>query len=220
MRLAALEFDPRSLAHIGMAMRELPRRVGIRVVRVALNAWGGIVRDKAAQLARRQSGLLAKSPGVKVTIPDASYNSAHHGKPAYVLVGPKRKSGKMLRKESLRGYGAAQRELKARRLELKKDGTLKPLEREKAAVRFVLASFKDAIYRNPSRYAHLVEHGHKKGKGRSSARGYPFIGPAQQTGNTVGFEKFKQKMGQGIGEEALAIAAKQSGVSPVLTIGA
>ncbi len=69
---------------------ELPRRVGLRVYRIALNAWGGVVKPIQVARARRQTGLLAKSPRVKVVIPDASYNAKHHGKPAYVMVGPSR----------------------------------------------------------------------------------------------------------------------------------
>lgn len=212
-----LEIDQRSVAHFTTAMRELPRRVAIFTVRVALNAWGGVVRDKAVPLARRQTGMLAKSLGVKVKIPDASFNKAHHGKPAYVLVGPKRRSGRMLRKDNLKGFGAAQRELVATRKLLAGKG--KPLERERLAVRLVKSTY-DAVYRNPSRYAHLVEGGHKKGKGRSAARPYPFIGPAQRYGEGPGFEKFKQKMADGIREHALAIGASQVRPGQSLSIGA
>ena len=33
----------------------------------------------------------------------------------------------------------------------------------------------------PTRYAHLIEKGHAKGKGRSAARAYPFMRPAVQS---------------------------------------
>jgi hypothetical protein len=168
-----------------------------------------VVKDKAKSLARRETGLLSKSIGVKVTIPDASFNKAHHGKPAYVVVGPKRKSGRFMRRTasgSLKGFGKAQKELKAQRNFFKAAGA-NPLARERLAVRMTKKQFGEAQYRNPTRYAHLVEHGHAKGKGRSSARPYPFIGPAQSHGNTAGLAKFTSKLREGIETEARRLAA-------------
>jgi hypothetical protein len=195
--------DRDDLAHLQMVMRALPRRVAIKTLRVALNAWGGIVKDKAKSLARRDTGLLAKSIGVKVTIPDASRNTAHHGKPAYVVVGPKRKSGRFMRRTnrgSLVGFGKAQKELKANREFFKTSGA-RALARERLAVKLTRKQFNSAIYRNPTRYAHLVEKGH------SRAKAYPFIAPAQQAGNTAGWAKFKSKLREGIETEARQLAA-------------
>ena len=86
----SLRIDQHSYGLLKSALILLPRNVGLRVYRVALNAWGGIVKRVQVTKARRRTGLLAKSPKVKVKIPDASFNAAHHGKPAYVLVGPSR----------------------------------------------------------------------------------------------------------------------------------
>lgn len=203
MSVVRVIIDRDDLQHLQMVMRALPRRVGIKTLRVALNAWGGIVKDKAKSLARRDTGLLAKSIGVKVTIPDASRNTAHHGKPAYVVVGPKRKSGRFMRRTStgaLRGFGKAQKELKTQR-EFFKTAGARPLARERLAVRMTRKQFGDAVYRNPTRYAHLVEKGHKR------AKAYPFIGPAQDYGNTTGWAKFKSKLREGIETEARRLAA-------------
>lgn len=208
--------DPRSLSHFTVAMQSLPRRVGLRHLRIALNAWGGVVKGVAQSLAREETGLLRKSIGVKVIIPDASWNVAHHGKPSRVIVGPKRKSGRFMRvKKSggLAGFGKAQRALVAERKRLATGG-VRPLARERAAVRSVAQAFAGARYRNPSRYAHLVEKGHKRGKGRSSARAYPFIAPAQRAGNTRGLSALARKLREGIEQEARKLAARQAARRP------
>lgn len=72
------------------AFRELPRRIGLKHLRIGLNAAGGVIRDRAVSLAPKETGLLKKSLGVKVKIPAASYNAGHHDKPAYAVIGPKR----------------------------------------------------------------------------------------------------------------------------------
>lgn len=118
-------------------LAQFPRNVAFLHFRKGLNAWGGVVRNKARTLARRQTGLLQKSLTVKVKIPDRSYNIKHHGKPAYVMVGPSRRvvapvvSGKKL---SIRK--ATKRVLGGGRVQT----------------------------RRPSRYAHLVERGHGGGQ--------------------------------------------------------
>lgn len=190
------------------AFAELPRRLGLKHLRIALNAGGGIVRDRAQQIVRRDSGLLAKSLGVKVKIPDASYNAAHHGKPAYAVIGPKRRSGKFLRltrKGTLKGFGAAQRELTAERKRLEKEGKLSPLQRERAAVAAVAKNNQDAIYRNPSRYAHLVEKGHG---GPRPAKAYPFLSTAVSQTKSQVMQKVSDKLAAGIQQEAAALAGR------------
>lgn len=196
-------FAPHELARFQAKMLALPRRVQIKTLRIALNAWGGIVRDKQRSLARRDTGLLSKTLGVKVTIPDASRNTAHHGKPAYVVVGPKRKSGRFMRKNAkglLIGFGKANKELKTSRKFFRAQGA-SGRATELAAVRTTRQVFGSAVYRNPTRYAHLLEKGHR------NARAYPFVEPSQRTGNTTGFAKFKQKLREGIETEARRLAA-------------
>lgn len=203
-----LVIDPADLASFQRKMEALPRRVQIKTLRIALNAWGGIVRDKQKALAQKETGLLSRTLGVKVTIPDASRNKAHHGKPAYVVVGPKRKSGRFMRlnsKGSLIGFGKANKELKTNRNFFRAQGS-SGRATEIGAVKATRKAFGNAVYRNPTRYIHLVEKGHRRGKGRSSARAYPMIGPSQQVGNTTGLAKFKSKLGEGIETEARLLA--------------
>lgn len=119
-----------------IAMRELPRRVQLRHLRIALNAGGGILKSTAQSLVPASTGLLKKSLGVKVKIPDASYNSAHHGKPAYVVIGPRRRFV---------------------RAAVVKAGKTRLLG-DKTALKRVLGGGKVQV-RSPSRYAHLVERG-------------------------------------------------------------
>jgi len=188
------------------AFRDLPRRVGFKHLRIALNAGGGIIRDRAKSIVRRESGTLAQSLGVKVKIPDASFNSAHHGKPAYVLVGPKRRSGRMIRKNkkgNLKGFGAAQKFLNTERKRLNKEGKLPPLRREHAAKVATLKKFPDAVYRNPSRYAHLVEKGHG---GPRPAKAYPYLSMAVSQTRSQVIAKVSDKLKQGIDSEARALA--------------
>lgn len=122
--------DQASVAKLVKNLEVLPRRVGLKVFRIALNAWGGVVRNTSRSLARRQTGLLRKSLTVKVKIPDSSYNVKHHGRPAYVIVGPAR---------NVVGPVASGKLLSIRK-----------------ATKRVLSGGKVQT-RRPSRYAHLVE---------------------------------------------------------------
>lgn len=190
-----------------MAFRELPRRVGFKHLRIALNAGGGIVKNRYASIVPRETGLLSKSIGVKVTIPDASYNTAHHGRPATAVVGVKRRAGRMMRvgrKGKLMGFGAAQRELVAERKRLAAGKVGRALDRERAAVRFTLASVVGARYRSPSRYAHLA------GPRR---RGKDILASAVAQTKSQVIAKVSEKLAQGIEIEARNLAPRQ----PALT---
>lgn len=176
-RMATLKLDPQTYGLIQSALLLLPRKVYFRTLRRALNAWGGVVRDKARSLARRQTGLLAKSLKVKAVIPDASFNVAHHGKPPYVMVGPSR---------DVVGPVSAGRLLSIR----------------KATKRVLSGGHVQT--RRPSRYAHLIERGHKNARG-GMTQAYPFIGPAAAAGETAGMEKVRQKIQEGIYAEAAAL---------------
>lgn len=117
------------------AYRELPRRVGLKHLRIGLNAAGGVMRDGAKARARKQTGLLKQSLAVKVKIPAASYNAAHHNKPAYAIIGAKRNFSRQVmvnKRGAIRSVTAKRAEkLKATGVQLKT--------------------------RRPARYAHLVE---------------------------------------------------------------
>ena len=118
-------------------LAQLPRKVALRHLRVALNAAGGTIRDKAKSLAPTETRLLKKSLTVKVKIPDASWDVKHHGKPAYVVIGAKR--GAVGQVSAWKG--------KIRRV------SGKSLERAHAFGHRVRV-------RKPSRYSHLAEKKH------------------------------------------------------------
>jgi hypothetical protein len=182
------------------AFDQLPRRVRFKHLRIALNAGGGVIRDAYKARAHRETGLLSKSIGVKVTIPDASFNKAHHGKPATAVIGVKRKAGRMMRlnkKNALKSFGLAQRELVAERKRLTKDGKLPPLKRERAAVKAVLDKNREAVYRNPARYAHLA------GPRRKGAE---VLAAAVRASKSQAIARVSEKLRQGIEIEARSLA--------------
>lgn len=97
---------------------------------------------------------------------------------------------------NLRGYGAANRALKANRRQLV---NVSGLQRETAAKRLTQQSFPDAVYRGPSRYAHLA------GPGR---RGADVINNALRQSQGVALGKFTEKIQQGIATEANALGTR------------
>ena len=158
------------------AFNGLPRNVQRRHLRIALSAGGGVIKNRAASLARRRTGLLSKSYAVKVTIPNA--------KPASAVIGTKRRAGKFFKLATLRGHGKAQREFKLERERLG----------EKEAVRFVRASFKGAVFVNPSRYAHLA--------------GKDTLASAVTQTRELVVSRISEKLGAGIEREAAALAGR------------
>ena len=161
-------------------LAELPKRVGFRVLRVALFAWGGVVkRIQMANAKRGPTGALAKSSIVKVVIPDASANVAHHGKPPRVMVGPSRRaisfSGQIGGKEKRLTPGKA-------RKYFARGGRVR--------------------VNRPSRYAHLVEKGIA---GKKHIMPAPFVAPSVEAGRTSGMDIFTAKLAQGIAREAAAL---------------
>lgn len=179
---------------------ELPRRIRFKHLRIALNAGGGVIKNQYVAIAHRQTGLLAKSIAVKVAIPDASFNRQHHGRPAYAVIGTKRKAGRMMRlnkRNVLKGFGAAQKELVAERKRLASDGKLTPRKREAAAVKAVLDKHKDAVFRNPSRYAHLAGPNRKGAEVLSAA--------VRATKDAAG-ARIIEKLQQGLQTEAAALS--------------
>lgn len=134
--MSAVVFDQASVQRLANALAQVPRKVAQRHLRIGLSAWGGHVRGIARQHVRKATKLLDKSLSVKVTIPAASYNAAHHDKPARVIVGPNRKI--------------------KRPIVAKKGGGVRAITEKRAAN---LRAEGTAVnrYRKPSRYAHLVE---------------------------------------------------------------
>lgn len=87
--------NQQDVAYVTKAIGILPRKLIFGHLRIALFKWGGEVKNVAVALVRRRTGTLAKGLKVEVKIPDASYDTRHHGKPARVIFGPKRRFGKV-----------------------------------------------------------------------------------------------------------------------------
>ena len=121
------------------AMRHVPRQVQFRHLRIGMNAGCGILKRSAQGYINDETGLLSKSLSVKVKIPDASHNRAHHGKPAYGVIGPKRN----FVRASVRAASGKSRLLS-----------------DKKAFNRVMGGGRVSV-RNPARYAHLVHGGTK-----------------------------------------------------------
>lgn len=137
------------------AFQELPRHVRNRSMRIAMNAGAGIVRDAAVARAPRETGLLGRAQKIRVKIPDASFNKAHHGRPAYAVIGTSR------RVVSAVGRTA---KWKTRRIS------------DKRATKIVLGGGRVQV-RKPSRYAHLAGRSRNKQWFIQAARA---SGPAAQ----------------------------------------
>lgn len=175
------------------AFETMPRAIANKHVRIALNAGAGVIRNRAASIARKNSGLLSRSLGIKVKVPDASYNSKHHGRPAYAVIGPRRNiSGAVTPSGSSLG---------ARVLGTKK------------AVLKAAFNRKRVIRRKPSRYAHLVENDHKT-RGGKHVMGYSFLDTAVRTEGSSATAKMLAKLKQGAEQEALTIGRASSAKLP------
>jgi HK97 gp10 family phage protein len=193
------------------AFRDLPRAIRNRHMRIAMNAGAGVIRDTAVANAPKQSGLLKKSLKVKVRVPDASYNVAHHGRPAYAVIGPSR-------------YVVGPT--------VKRGGKTK-LMGIKRATKYVLGGGKVQT-RSPSRYAHLVEKGTRKhnirpASGKLLSDGNTVFGPlvyhpgtkarsflakAVSSSGAAAQAKVIQKLKDGITDWAAARAARIRGGNP------
>ena len=125
-----VELDSRDYAHLLLVLKELPQRVALKHTRIALSAWGGVVKAKAVQAVPTDTKSLQKALVVKV--PNLK-KLADRGKPAYVLVGARRRAVATARIKGVR----------------KLVGT-------KRAASIMLRGGTTRVVR-PSRYAHLAE---------------------------------------------------------------
>jgi HK97 gp10 family phage protein len=116
------------------AVNALPGRIRNRAVRVALNAAGGEFKSEVKTRAPKETGLLKRSIGVKVAVP------YQKNKPAWVKVGPQR------------GFRQP--------VEKNKKGKVRTVSKK---IQNLLPESSKTKYRNPTRYAHLVEGGTKRG---------------------------------------------------------
>lgn len=161
------------------ALGEMPRRLRFRHLRIALNAGGGVLKRSAQGYAPKETGLLKRSMVVKVKIPDASYNAKHHGKPAYVVVGPKRG----MRVPVARNRKGALRAITEKRATTLRDKGMAVNQ-----------------YRSPSRYAHLVHGGTRKAKAN------PYLTRAVHTSGQTAQDAVVRKLKSAIAMEAYALA--------------
>lgn len=127
-------------------LRQFPKSVHRKGTRIALSAAAGVMKSDLPKRVPRETGTLAKSMGVRVKVSEET---------AYAIVGPKR---------GIKVAVAANKQRKQvviARYTKKKDGTTRVtgqrrFDRTKAAGKRIR-------YRVPSRYAHLVEGGTKRG---------------------------------------------------------
>ena len=142
---------------------KLPAAVKKGVRRAVEKGVTILLQAVKSELTRKRTGLLSKSLGKVVK----SYPSGV----TVGVVGPR--AGFRTSLESIQRKGRRLTLVgKNRRgaIKLHAAGGLTPvrIKGKQAGQRVVL---------DPAIYAHLVEGGHKKGKGRSSAPAYPFVGP-------------------------------------------
>ena len=160
---------------------QLPRTLQNKHMRIGLNAAAGVIRNAAVANAPQDTGLLKKSIKIKVKIPNASYSAAHHGKPAYAIIGPSRNvvGVQTFRKSGTRGR------IKTVRL--------------KANQRLA------TNVRRPSRYAHLVERGTKRG-----TKATWFLRRAVASAGAMAQAKMIQKLRDGLQEFASSRTSRRT----------
>ena len=171
----------------------LPMDIQNRKMRIAMNAGGGVIRDAAVALAPSETGLLKKSLKVKATVPNASHNPAHHGKPAKAIIGASRN---VVGVQTFRKSGAMGK-VKTARLKKRKKG-----EADRWARSGLLLG---TTVRRPSRYAHLVEKGTKRG-----VKGQHFLSRAVSVAGAAAQSKVIAKLQEGLHEFAASRRSRHS----------
>lgn len=181
--------------------------VQLKHVRIGLNKAGGMLRNAAQNFVRVDTGLLKRSLRVFVKVPNASFNTAHHGKPAYALIGPGRNTGRMMRRTAsgrLRGHAKAQKSF-IETVKLSRAAGGRRMEPHRAGKAFVGQNYPDAKLRSPTRYAHLVE------KGTPRVRPRPFLGMAVRIVGQAAMQAGVKKINDGLVMEANIAYAKRIG---------
>jgi HK97 gp10 family phage protein len=179
------------------AMTELRPALQRKTMRIAMSAAGGVVLNDARSRVVRESGLLKKALGVKV--------SASKQKEWFAAVGAKRGNKLAIR--------------------VTKRGQVRTLSTKKASK--LAESGTKLTYRNPTRYAHLVEKGTRShtvatqkagmtngsqwfGKSaRVRARAKPFLRPAADATAEIAGQTAVRKIKEGIEQEAAKLYARQ-----------
>lgn len=171
------------------AMQGLTPALRIRHMRIALNAACGVIKNRIVATAPKDTGLLVKSQRVKVKIPQASKNPAHHDKPAWGMIGAGRGLLATVTKRGKVGIKTTK-------------AAFKDIQKGKAVKVKVATERGKMVAVRASRYAHFAEKG-RKGKG-----GTHFMANAAQSAAAEANQKFAEKIGQGIRTEAARLASK------------
>lgn len=183
------------------ALRDVPRGLQRKHMRIALSKGGGILKAAAQPFVPVESGLLKRSLAVKVGPP---------GRPArYAEIGPKRRAGKIIRRNS-RGMfktSAAGTKKFLGEVRVQRDLGARGSDIRRGALHITRASFSGSTYRNPARYAHLVEKGfhHKSGR---SVRPRSFLSTAVRMSGPAAQQAVVQKLREGLTAEARIAFAK------------
>jgi HK97 gp10 family phage protein len=149
----------------------LQEKVQKRALRRGTTKAAQAVHRAAKSAARRQTGLLQKSLGYKVTVKILAGRAV-----AFARIGPRRG----FRQKVLRTPKGV-RVLRKKELGIAKAHNL-------------------GQYRDPVRYAHLVEKGHG---GPHAAGAFPFLGPAFERTKTQGREAIAQECRAAVRESAV-----------------
>jgi hypothetical protein len=159
------------------ALDEFPRGIRRKWTRMALSAGAGVLRDAAKRYVPKETRLLERSLGVKVSIP------RNPNRPAYALVGARRRQGRVV--ASVKGQV---RTLTAR-------GTTKRLQ-----------SGRKARFRDPVRYLHLVENPHVI-RGGGMTEGSHFLAKALANAGQAAEAKAISKIKEGVQVESARVRA-------------
>jgi HK97 gp10 family phage protein len=176
------------------AFRELPRSMRTKHLLMGLNKGGGMLRNSAAQFAAVETGLLKRSLRVKTP----SRSAVSSGKDPYAAVGPARNAGRMMRRTAggrIKGHGKAQKTF-LETIKLASGAGAGMREAKRAARSFTGQKHSEATFRNPSRYAHLVE------KGTRRMRARPFLSIAVRITGPSAQQAVIQKAQEGLRQEA------------------
>lgn len=180
------------------ALRDVPAAVQRKHLRIGLSKGGGMLRNSAASFSAVETGLLKKSLRVKVSFP--------RDRGPFAVVGPARNAGRMMRRTAsgrIRGHAKAQRAF-LETVKLASGAGAGGREARRAAKAFTGQTFSDATFRNPSRYAHLVEKGTRRMKAR------PFLGMAVRITGPAAQQAVIQKTQEGLRQEAAKAYARSA----------
>jgi len=166
-----VEFKPLTKEeYIAKRTGKIPAKVKRALRAEVRKIVGKVAKDAKRNLSRKRTGLLEKSLGATVTTASDEKTVSRAGaKSGFRLeLSTDFSKRKLKYKGTTEGgksvkLGAIRQDFKVFVQKGKKKGERKTI--------------------NPTKYAHLIELGHAKGKGKGAARPFPFIGPAGKIAN-------------------------------------